>query len=237
MSLSSVQSTGSVLTGNTAREDISSDKLRDNFLTMLIAQLRNQDPTNPMDNNQITAQLTQFQMVSGIEAMTKNISIATDTVKDIQKSNLAQWIAKKALIEGVPRVTVGKDDVPNIEKQTLNFSLSHSVPEVDVVLTDRQGRSFIGKLKSGKAGLNRFRLDEIKNITPRDPLQMEHNPWLLDNTDYRVSYTSQTASGHRPDIRSLKPAIIQGVAFAADGPRFQLGENGSVKISDIYLIE
>jgi Flagellar hook capping protein len=37
----------------------SADDLQNSFLTLLVAQLKNQDPTNPMDNSQLTSQLAK----------------------------------------------------------------------------------------------------------------------------------------------------------------------------------
>ena len=41
----------------------------DRFLKLLVAQLQNQDPLNPMDNAQVTSQMAQIQTVSGIEKL------------------------------------------------------------------------------------------------------------------------------------------------------------------------
>ncbi len=49
--------------GNTSQD------LSNNFLTLLVAQLKNQDPTNPMQNNELTTQLAQINTVSGIEKL------------------------------------------------------------------------------------------------------------------------------------------------------------------------
>lgn len=54
----------SSLTGNSAAD------LQGSFLTLLVAQLKNQDPTNPMQNNELTTQLAQISTVSGIESST-----------------------------------------------------------------------------------------------------------------------------------------------------------------------
>ncbi len=51
----------SSLTGSNAAD------LQSSFLTLLVAQLKNQDPTNPMENNELTSQLAQISTVSGIE--------------------------------------------------------------------------------------------------------------------------------------------------------------------------
>lgn len=56
---SSTSSTGS--TSGTSATD-----LQNTFLQLLVAQLKNQDPTNPMDSSQMTSQLAQINTVSGI---------------------------------------------------------------------------------------------------------------------------------------------------------------------------
>ena len=41
----------------------------DRFLKLLVTQLKNQDPLNPMDNAQMTSQMAQISTVSGIEKL------------------------------------------------------------------------------------------------------------------------------------------------------------------------
>ena len=53
----------SSLTGSNAAD------LQSSFLTLLVAQLKNQDPTNPLQNNELTTQLAQISTVSGIEKL------------------------------------------------------------------------------------------------------------------------------------------------------------------------
>ena len=40
--------------------------IQDQFLTLLVTQLRNQDPLNPMENAELTSQLAQISTVEGI---------------------------------------------------------------------------------------------------------------------------------------------------------------------------
>jgi flagellar basal-body rod modification protein FlgD len=49
--------------------------LQDRFLTLLVTQLKNQDPTDPMDNAELTMQLAQMSTVEGISKL--NTSLAT----------------------------------------------------------------------------------------------------------------------------------------------------------------
>jgi flagellar basal-body rod modification protein FlgD len=63
---SSTSSTSSsTATGTTT--SASASTMQDSFLKLLVAQLNNQDPMNPMDNAQMTSQMAQINTVSGIQ--------------------------------------------------------------------------------------------------------------------------------------------------------------------------
>jgi len=42
---------------------------QDRFMKLLVAQMKNQDPLNPMDNAQMTSQIAQINTVAGIEKL------------------------------------------------------------------------------------------------------------------------------------------------------------------------
>ncbi len=46
----------------------------DRFLKLLVTQLQNQDPLNPMDNAQITSQMAQINTVNGITTLNTSVS-------------------------------------------------------------------------------------------------------------------------------------------------------------------
>src|SRR5690606_27732989 len=64
----------SAMNGVAASRKSESDDLRTNFMTLLIAQLKNQDPLNPMENAELTSQLAQINTLSGIEALNETLS-------------------------------------------------------------------------------------------------------------------------------------------------------------------
>ena len=45
------------------------DKAQDRFMTLLVTQMKNQDPLNPMDNAQVTSQMAQLSTVTGIDKL------------------------------------------------------------------------------------------------------------------------------------------------------------------------
>ncbi len=57
-------------TAATANESAAADR----FLKLLVTQMKNQDPLNPMDNAQITSQMAQISTVSGIEKLNTTVS-------------------------------------------------------------------------------------------------------------------------------------------------------------------
>lgn len=73
---------------------------QDRFLKLLVAQLNNQDPLNPMDNAQMTTQMAQINTVSGIQelnATLKGMAAQSASMQSLQGTAL---IGRDALIEG-----------------------------------------------------------------------------------------------------------------------------------------
>lgn len=54
------------------------------FMSLMIAQLRNQDPTKPMDPSAFLGQLAQFGTVSGIQSMQTSLSTLADALRSSQ---------------------------------------------------------------------------------------------------------------------------------------------------------
>ena len=72
----------------------SSQELQDNFLTLLIAQMKNQDPTNPMDNSQLTSQLAQINTLAGIERLNTTLNVVSGQIDDSMSVNASNMIGK-----------------------------------------------------------------------------------------------------------------------------------------------
>ena len=56
----------------------SNEESGDRFLKLLVTQLKNQDPMNPMDNAQLTTQMAQINTVAGIEKLNTSVGTMTD---------------------------------------------------------------------------------------------------------------------------------------------------------------
>ena len=82
-------------TTKTAAED-----QQDRFLTLLVTQLKNQDPLNPMDNAQMTSQMAQMSTVSGIEKLNTTLNSLVDNIGTSQSMQAASMIGKGVLVPG-----------------------------------------------------------------------------------------------------------------------------------------
>ena len=71
---------------------------QEDFLTLLTAQMQNQDPFAPMENGEFLGQMAQFSTVAGIEAL--NDSIKGLAQKTDRLSLGASMIGKSVLVEG-----------------------------------------------------------------------------------------------------------------------------------------
>src|SRR5690606_35795032 len=58
-----------------------SDILRENFMTLLVTQLRNQDPLNPLENSELTSHLAQINTVGGIDALNETLKGITTQIE------------------------------------------------------------------------------------------------------------------------------------------------------------
>ena len=82
--------------GNAAANGNSEDR----FLKLLVAQLQNQDPLNPMDNAQVTSQMAQIQTVSGIEKLNSSVLGLNAQFAQLQTLGGAALVGRNVLIEG-----------------------------------------------------------------------------------------------------------------------------------------
>jgi flagellar basal-body rod modification protein FlgD len=78
--ISSVQNSTTANAPTSAPATSSTNAQQTQFLTMLTAQLKNQDPLNPMDNAQITSQLAALSTVTGINQLNTTLAALSNTM-------------------------------------------------------------------------------------------------------------------------------------------------------------
>lgn len=117
---------------------------QDRFLKLLVAQMNNQDPMNPMDNAQMTSQMAQINTVTGIQQ-----------VNDTLKSMATQFTSMQVL-QGSSMV--GHDVL--LESNTLTRSAGVATGAVD--LADKADKVKIEILSPGGQVLDTFNLGKLE---------------------------------------------------------------------------
>jgi flagellar basal-body rod modification protein FlgD len=84
----------------TATKQTDAAASQDRFLKLLVAQLNNQDPMNPMDNAQMTSQMAQINTVSGIQQLNASITSMAAQFTSLQMMQGAGMIGHEILTDG-----------------------------------------------------------------------------------------------------------------------------------------
>jgi flagellar basal-body rod modification protein FlgD len=67
---------------------------RDEFLTLLITQLKNQNPLSPMESSDFTAQLAQFSSLEQLFGMNETLANIQDALRSQESGNVLDYIGK-----------------------------------------------------------------------------------------------------------------------------------------------
>jgi flagellar basal-body rod modification protein FlgD len=98
--LSNLGSTVGSSTATASNKATDAQASQDRFLKLLVAQLNNQDPLNPMDNAQMTTQMAQINTVSGIQQLNDTLKGMADQYSAMQAMQGTSLIGREALVTG-----------------------------------------------------------------------------------------------------------------------------------------
>lgn len=148
---SNMASTG-VDSASTSTRDINANdpaNSQDRFLKLLVAQLNNQDPMNPMDNAQMTSQIAQINTVTGIQQL-------NETVKGLVSQFSAQQMMQGSAMVGRQVLVEGDSMAVNAETGIAYgaLDLSESAASVKVQVLNAGGKELgvvdLGALQAGR---------------------------------------------------------------------------------------
>lgn len=142
---SSTAASGS--TSGTSSAATDPNAAQDRFLKLLVAQLNNQDPMNPMDNAQMTSQMAQINTVTGIQQLNQTVKSLTDQFASLQMMQAAPLVGKNVLIEGN---AIHLDN--GVGKGAIDLPLAANNVKVEILTAGGQsvGTVNLGSLSAGR---------------------------------------------------------------------------------------
>ena len=216
--LASINGTPSTSTTSTSSTSSSGGTAtEDRFLKLLVTQMQNQDPLNPMDNSQVTSQMAQINTVNGIDKLNTAIASLGSQFLQMQTLQGASLVGRGVLVEGKQLV------MNDSGKGTGGFDLSGAADSVKVQVLNAAGQVVdtmdLGAETSGRHG---FTWTPPSTVTDTSGLT------------FRVTATSGTAN---VSTTSLMADNVVAVSAGSDGLSLSLLRSGDVAYSAIKAFD
>lgn len=151
--ISAASGTASSAAANADVLKLNSEAPQERFLKLLVSQLRNQDPLNPLENSEVTSQIAQISTVNGIERLNGTVKDMGANMLAAQSLQASGMIGRGVLAQGDRMELVDGGAVGGID-------LAGPADKVIVTILDSAGRP-VESLDLGPraAGLSTFAWD------------------------------------------------------------------------------
>ena len=198
----------------------SGSDLQNTFLQLLIAQMKNQDPTNPMDSSQMTSQLAQINTVTGIAQLNTSLTSLATQLTTNQQTQAASLISATVLAPG------DGFSVASGKATGFGVTLANDATDVQVTVKNSAGQIVntidLGKQSAGTIPIGWTPVDTAGNALP--------------DGNYTITASGTTANGTTSPA-TLSAATVQGVIKQPDGtPGLVLSNGKTVGLTSIAAI-
>ncbi|MDS1141117.1 flagellar hook capping FlgD N-terminal domain-containing protein [Pusillimonas sp. SM2304] len=197
---------------------------QDRFLTLLVTQLQNQDPLNPMDNAQVTSQIAQLSTVNGINQLNNTLLALSGQMDVSQSMQAANLIGKDVLVPG-SKVSLGGETGAKVATP-FGVDLISPAAKVTVSILDGSGKAVRQiELDPQPAGVFSVEWDGKGDGGAEMP-----------NGAYTVQVTASDAEGQPVSVGPLTYGKVASVAYSSTGLQLDLGLAGKHSLLDIRKI-
>lgn len=169
---------------------------KEDFMMLLVAQLKNQDPLNPDDPTEFTAQLAQF---SSLEQL-YNIN---DSMESLAASNADS--DRLATLGTIGKEVAYESNTMNFSGDPLEFGYSLTEPASEVTISLQQNGSSL-------ATINGAELTKGNHFLTWDGLTQDGSPAPVG--EYNIVVTAKSASGEPISVAPLIKSEVTGVDLA-----------------------
>ncbi len=196
----------------------STQEAQDTFLKLLVTQLKNQDPLNPMDNAQMTSQLAQMSTVSGIDKLNTTLSSLVDSAGTSQSLQAAAMIGKNVLVPGSQLALSSGAAYAGV-------NLSGAADQVTLTISDASGNVVqTESLGAQKAGVLDIAWDGTNSA----------GATMADGT-YKFS-VSATQGSNSVTVSPLQVGTVSALVRSGSGFLLDLGALGTFNFTDVQQI-
>ena len=139
--------------------DLSQQIGKTEFLTLLVAQLQNQDPLNPQDPTEFTAQLAQYSSLEQQFATNAHLAKMSESSADVQRLTALSLIGKEVVAESADLTLAPSPDaelsqrlgyIPGVLDGQLGYRLEGAATEVELNIFNEQ-KTLVATVKAPPA--------------------------------------------------------------------------------------
>jgi flagellar basal-body rod modification protein FlgD len=224
--INSLMSTMNTKTDAAGTDGVQADT--DKFMTLLVTQLKNQDPLNPLDNAQVTSQLAQLQTVTGVNKLNETLESLKSSYQSSEAMQATNLIGHGVLVEGNSVALSGSKGILGVE-------LGTDADAVQVVITDSKGNTVqTMDLGAQKAGVLPLAWDGIPDA---NQLDSSGKPVTVGDGSYKFTVTATSGGKALTDAKGLSFDSVTSVTTSgSDGVRLNLPSSGAVKLADVKQV-
>jgi flagellar basal-body rod modification protein FlgD len=188
---------------STAAATGSSELNQNTFLKLLTTQLQNQDPTNPMSNEDFIAQLAQFsslEQLQGVNSQLNNLNLVNTSMNNASMVNL------------LGQEVVAVSDTLHYSgegEQKLSFMASNEVSGGTITITDENGK-VVDTLTMGAS-------DAGENSVVWDG--KDTSGQQLPEGNYTVTYNATDGNGNPVAVTGLIEGTVNELSFESGNPQ------------------
>jgi flagellar basal-body rod modification protein FlgD len=196
-----------------------SDLGKDDFLNLLVAQLQNQDPLNPMDSTAFTSQLAEFSSLEQLANVNENLEYLQMYQSSINNAQAVSFIGKNIDALG------NSIQLKSGETEKIQFELSEDSSLVSVNIYDEAG-SLVKYIENGLMG-------EGKQSVEWDGTDNSGN--TLPEGIYKYEVMAVDANGNKVQTASYISDRVTGVTFK-NGVTYLLAGGMQIPIGDVIEV-
>lgn len=194
------------------------------FLKLLVTQLNNQDPLNPMQNAELTSQLAQMSTVSGIEKLNTTLSGLVNQTGSNQVLQAASLIGYNVLSPGDVLTTKKPEDGKDPATQAFAVELPGTAADVEIKILDASGNVVrtidAGAMKEGVNAVTWDGKDDAGNAVAEGAYR------------FTVDATNGSAA---VKATALTFTQVAAVKQGTDGVTLELSSGNNIGLADVRL--
>lgn len=215
----SVASPGLLAAMNPAKSAATqTQETQDRFMTLLVTQMKNQDPLNPLDNAAVTSQLAQLSTVTGIDKLNTTLEALMTSFQSNQSLQAAGMIGRGVLIPGT---SLGLNE----GKALFGVEMKEAADNLTVTIRDAAGKAVrTMDLGAQDAGIRTLAWDGQTDAGAAAP-----------DGAYRFD-VSATRGGQKAAGEGLAFGMVGSVTTSPTGVQLNIPALGSVGLTDVRQI-